>query len=57
MQPAVIILDMSTGYNWAPGSYGYDLVARVADPGDRGTGDAGGGWEDHRLLAEGREHR
>ena len=29
MQPAVIILDMSTGYNWAPGSYGYDMVARV----------------------------
>ncbi len=29
MQPAVIILDMSTGYNWAPGSYGYEIVARV----------------------------
>ena len=29
MQPALIILDMSTGYGWAPGSYGYDMVARV----------------------------
>ncbi|MCZ6805649.1 MAG: cysteine hydrolase [Deltaproteobacteria bacterium] len=29
MQPAVIILDMSVGYGWAPGSYGYDLVAHV----------------------------
>ena len=29
MRPAVVILDMSTGYNWAPGSYGYDLVARI----------------------------
>ena len=29
MKPAVIILDMSTGYNWAPGGFGYDLVDRV----------------------------
>ena len=29
MKVACIILDMSTGYNWAPGSYGYDMVARV----------------------------
>ena len=29
MQSAVIILDMSVGYGWAPGSYGYDMVERV----------------------------
>jgi len=28
-KPAVIILDMAKGYGWAPGSYGYDMVARV----------------------------
>lgn len=26
---AIIILDMSKGYGWVPGSYGYDMVARV----------------------------
>lgn len=26
---AVIILDMAKGYGWAPGSFGYDMVARV----------------------------
>jgi nicotinamidase-related amidase len=29
MKPAVIILDMCTGYRWASGGYGYDLVDRV----------------------------
>ena len=29
MQPAVIILDMANGYHWTPGSYGYELVARI----------------------------
>ena len=29
MNVAVIILDMAKGYGWAPGSYGYDMVARV----------------------------
>lgn len=28
-KPAVIILDMAKGYGWAPGSFGYDMVARV----------------------------
>jgi nicotinamidase-related amidase len=28
-KPAVIILDMVKGYGWLPGSYGYDMVARV----------------------------
>ena len=28
-KPAVIILDMVKGYGWQPGSYGYDMVARV----------------------------
>ena len=28
-KPVVIILDMAKGYGWAPGSYGYDMVARV----------------------------
>jgi nicotinamidase-related amidase len=28
-KPAVIILDMAKGYGWEPGSYGYDMVARV----------------------------
>ncbi len=26
---AVIILDMAKGYGWAPGAFGYDMVARV----------------------------
>lgn len=26
---AVIILDMAKGYGWQPGSFGYDMVARV----------------------------
>ncbi|MPZ49160.1 MAG: isochorismatase family protein [Dehalococcoidia bacterium] len=26
---AVIILDMARGYGWLPGSYGYEMVARV----------------------------
>jgi nicotinamidase-related amidase len=29
MNPAVIILDMAKGYGWEPGSFGYDMVARV----------------------------
>ena len=29
MNIAVIILDMAKGYGWAPGSYGYDMVANV----------------------------
>jgi nicotinamidase-related amidase len=29
MKPAVIILDMAKGYGWKPGSFGYDMVARV----------------------------
>ena len=29
IQPAVIILDMAKGYGWKPGSFGYDMVARV----------------------------
>src|SRR5688572_26702532 len=28
-KPAVIILDMARGYGWEPGSFGYDMVARV----------------------------
>src|SRR5207237_1532549 len=27
--PVVIILDMAKGYGWAPGSFAYDMVARV----------------------------
>ncbi len=29
MRTAVIILDMAKGYGWKPGSYGFDMVARV----------------------------
>jgi nicotinamidase-related amidase len=29
MKVAVIILDMAKGYGWEPGSFGYDMVARV----------------------------
>ena len=29
MDPAIIILDMAKGYGWAPGSYGYEMVANV----------------------------
>ena len=28
-KPAVVILDMAKGYGWAPGSFGYEMVARV----------------------------
>src|SRR3954454_2943413 len=28
-KPAVIILDMARGYGWAPGSFGYEMVANV----------------------------
>src|SRR5207245_11773256 len=28
-KPVVIILDMAKGYGWQPGSFGYDMVARV----------------------------
>lgn len=28
-KPVVIILDMAKGYGWLPGSFGYDMVARV----------------------------
>ena len=28
-ETAVIILDMAKGYGWKPGSFGYDMVARV----------------------------
>ncbi len=28
-KPVVIILDMARGYGWGPGSFGYDMVARV----------------------------
>jgi nicotinamidase-related amidase len=28
-KPVVIILDMAKGYDWKPGSFGYDMVARV----------------------------
>ena len=28
-KPVVIILDMANGYGWKPGSFGYDMVARV----------------------------
>jgi maleamate amidohydrolase len=28
-KPVVIILDMAKGYGWKPGSYGYEMVARV----------------------------
>src|SRR5437870_5659811 len=28
-RPVVIILDMAKGYGWKPGSFGYDMVARV----------------------------
>lgn len=27
--PAIIILDMANGYGWKPGSFGYEMVARV----------------------------
>src|SRR5215468_4341148 len=27
--PVVIILDMAKGYGWEPGSFGYDMVAKV----------------------------
>jgi len=29
MHPALIILDMAKGYGWEPGSFGYEMVARV----------------------------
>ena len=28
-KPVVIMLDMAKGYGWKPGSFGYDMVARV----------------------------
>lgn len=28
-KPVIIILDMAKGYDWKPGSFGYDMVARV----------------------------
>src|SRR4030095_10791016 len=28
-KPVVIILDMANGYGWKPGSFGYDMVAKV----------------------------
>jgi nicotinamidase-related amidase len=28
-KPAIIILDMAKGYGWLPGSYGYEMVAKV----------------------------
>ena len=28
-KPVVIILDMAKGYGWLPGSFGYEMVARV----------------------------
>ncbi|MEA2639790.1 MAG: hypothetical protein QOF51_1184 [Chloroflexota bacterium] len=28
-KPAVIVLDMVKGYGWLPGSYGYEMVAKV----------------------------
>ena len=28
-KPAVIILDMAKGYGWAPGGFGYEMVAQV----------------------------
>ena len=28
-KPVVIILDMAVGYGWAPGSFGYEMVAQV----------------------------
>jgi len=28
-KPVVIILDMAKGYGWEPGSFGYDVVAKV----------------------------
>ncbi len=28
-KPVVIILDMAKGYGWTPGSFGYEMVARV----------------------------
>lgn len=28
-KPVVIMLDMAKGYGWQPGSFGYDMVARV----------------------------
>lgn len=28
-KPAVIILDMAKGYGWKPGSFGYEMVAKV----------------------------
>jgi nicotinamidase-related amidase len=30
-KPVVIILDMAVGYGWKPGSFGYDMVARVKE--------------------------
>ena len=35
MRTAVIILDMAKGYGWQPGSYGYEMVAKVRDLKDR----------------------
>jgi nicotinamidase-related amidase len=35
MRTAVIILDMAKGYGWQPGSYGYDMVAKVRALKDR----------------------
>ena len=31
MKTAVIILDMAKGYGWEPGSYGYEMVAKVKE--------------------------
>jgi len=28
-KPVAIILDMAMGYGWTPGSFGYEMVARV----------------------------
>jgi hypothetical protein len=28
-KPVVIILDMAKGYGWEPGSFGYDVVAKI----------------------------
>ena len=28
-KPVVILLDMANGYGWKPGSFGYEMVARV----------------------------
>jgi len=35
MRTAVIILDMAKGYGWKPGSYGYEMVAKVRALKDR----------------------